>query len=136
MKSNKELRLPFLSMPSAGWPYIKVTDRCACAQVRAGQPPARMRVLDLPFTAVEWIMPKDSANRAEPLKPPSSVNRQAIIFKKALIIAYESRFACQRVQHFDICKIRELLSSVLLSLNNNSNASFLWQNIWLDIGRP
>lgn len=35
----------------------------ACAQVGGEARPARIRVLDLPFTAVEWVLPREAAPR-------------------------------------------------------------------------
>ena len=38
----------------------------ACVQVGGEARPARIRVLDLPFTAVEWVLPREAASRIPP----------------------------------------------------------------------
>ena len=42
----------------------------AALQVGGTGRPSRIRVLDLPYTAVEWVIPNDVPNTNEPMPPP------------------------------------------------------------------
>ena len=80
---------------------------CAAVQIGGNTRPVRVRVLDLPFTAVEWVLPSDMLQAGgDPLTPAKWMvwDRSPLAKERSLAVCpnqFDSQSACSK--HLLLC---------------------------------